>query len=172
MSDPYDLDLVVIGAGTGVSVARACASEAWAVAMVDAFPYGGTCALRGCDPKKMLAGVTEAADWVRRMAGRGLRVDRSEIDWSEMMAFKRTFTDAMPDRIENGLQGLDVETLHGSAAFTGPNEVRIGDRVIRSRHVNGRSRPISWFTERVASPASIPWISRRRGSGSGPAASP
>jgi hypothetical protein len=28
--------------------------------------YGGTCALRGCDPKKMLIGGVEATDHVRR----------------------------------------------------------------------------------------------------------
>lgn len=137
MSDGYDADLVVIGAGTGgQSVARACASEGWSVVIVDERPYGGTCALRGCDPKKMLVGVTEAADWARRMDGRGLRVERLGFDWSDLMAFKRSFTDQMPDRIEEGLEKHGVETLHGTAAFVGPNEVRIDDRVIAARHVH------------------------------------
>ena len=48
-------DLIVIGAGmAGVSAANKCASAGWKVAIVDALPYGGTCALRGCDPKKIL----------------------------------------------------------------------------------------------------------------------
>jgi len=48
-------DLVVIGAGTAAtSTANRCASSGWSVAVVDELPYGGTCALRGCDPKKML----------------------------------------------------------------------------------------------------------------------
>lgn len=137
MSSRYDVDLVVIGAGTGgVSVARACASEGWTVAIVDELPYGGTCALRGCDPKKMLVGVTEAGDWARRMRGRGLRLEDLSVDWSEMMAFKRTFTDEMPHRIEEGLRERGVETLRGAAAFVGPDEVRVGDRIIRARYVH------------------------------------
>ncbi len=43
-------DLMVIGAGmAGVSAATKCAAQGWSVAIVDALPYGGTCALRGCD---------------------------------------------------------------------------------------------------------------------------
>jgi len=144
MTEAYDLDLVVLGAGTGaISVARACAKEGWSVAIVDRLPYGGTCALRGCDPKKMLVGVTESLDWARRMEGRGLRADGLRLDWSEMMAFKRTFTDVMPGRIEGGLEKLGVETLHGTATFTGPDRVRVGSRTIRARsfHVATGARP-------------------------------
>jgi len=53
MSEHFDL--VVIGAGmAGVAAANKCAAQGWDVAIVDALPYGGTCALRGCDPKKIL----------------------------------------------------------------------------------------------------------------------
>lgn len=53
MTDTYDL--IVIGAGmAGAATANKCASEGWRVAIVDELPYGGTCALRGCDPKKIL----------------------------------------------------------------------------------------------------------------------
>lgn len=137
MSERHDVDLVVIGAGTGgQSVARACAAEGWSVVIADERPYGGTCALRGCDPKKMLVGVTESADWAQRMEGRGLRLGTVELDWSEMMSFKRSFTDRMPHRIEEGLRKRGVETVHGSATFTGPDEVRIDDRIIKARHVH------------------------------------
>ncbi len=56
-------DLVVIGAGTAAtSVANKCASAGWSVAIIDELPYGGTCALRGCDPKKMLRRGAELVD--------------------------------------------------------------------------------------------------------------
>lgn len=42
-------DLIVIGAGmAGVNAARKWVSSGWDVAIVDALPYGGTCALRRC----------------------------------------------------------------------------------------------------------------------------
>ena len=48
-------DLIVLGVGmAAVNAANKCAAAGWSVAVVDELPYGGTCALRGCDPKKML----------------------------------------------------------------------------------------------------------------------
>lgn len=64
-------DLAVIGAGMArVSAANKCASQGWKVAVVDALPYGGTCALRGCDPKKILRRGAEIIDSARLMRGR------------------------------------------------------------------------------------------------------
>ena len=48
-------DLIIIGTGTAAMVAAMRVRDAgWTVAVVDEKPFGGTCALRGCDPKKML----------------------------------------------------------------------------------------------------------------------
>ena len=47
-------DLVVIGTGTAASVAASqCSSAGWKVAVIDSLPFGGTCALRGCEPKSL-----------------------------------------------------------------------------------------------------------------------
>ena len=65
MHDSKHFDLIVIGAGTdGTGVARMTVAAGWKV-VVDHLPCGGTCALRGCDPKKMLIAVTEGVDWAR-----------------------------------------------------------------------------------------------------------
>ncbi len=48
-------DVVVIGSGmAGMTIARKCAAKEKRVAITDSRPYGGACALRGCDPKKVL----------------------------------------------------------------------------------------------------------------------
>src|SRR5260370_12529226 len=68
-------DLVVIGTGSAASaVTSRCRSAGWQVAIIDSRPFGGTCALRGCDPKKVLVGAAEALDWSRRMNAEGIRV--------------------------------------------------------------------------------------------------
>ncbi len=130
-------DLVVIGAGTAATgVAHTCSNAGWRVAIVDRLPYGGTCALRGCDPKKMLVGVTEALDWSRRMSGKGLSANSLSIDWADLMAFKRSFTDGMPDRVEGGLDKAGIVTLHGVAQFLSSEVVRVGDTELHTRHVH------------------------------------
>ena len=121
-------DLIVVGAGTGgVGVARRCAMAGWKVAIVDELPYGGTCMLRGCDPKKMLVSVTEGVDWSDRMAKNGLNAGNTSVDWSKMMAFKRSFTGVMPDRLEKGLSHIGIEVLHGTARFNDSGSLQIGN---------------------------------------------
>jgi glutathione reductase (NADPH) len=134
MSDAKGYDLIVIGAGTGGNgVARMTAAAGWKVASVDSLPYGGTCALRGCDPKKMLIAVSEGVDWAHNMNGKGLEAQIS-VNWPEMITFKRSFTDTMPSRIESGLKKIGIATLHGEARFTGPDAVEINGEVLRAKH--------------------------------------
>src|SRR6266850_2801113 len=97
MAEP--LDLIVIGTGTGGSgPAYRCRRAGWRVAVVDELPYGGTCQLRGCDPKKVLVGGAELVDWNRRMRGNGVSAGDERIDWPDLMRFKRTFTDPVPEQ--------------------------------------------------------------------------
>ncbi len=66
-------DLVVIGSGSAaVTVAMRARAAGWTVAVIDKQPFGGTCALRGCDPKKVLASASGALDAVRNLSGKGL----------------------------------------------------------------------------------------------------
>ena len=69
--DSYDV--IVIGTGTAAQVTAVRVRRAGrSVAVIDHRSFGGTCALRGCDPKKMLVSGAEAVDWVRRMHRRGV----------------------------------------------------------------------------------------------------
>lgn len=129
-------DLVVLGTGSGASsVAYECRSAGWEVAVVDSRPFGGTCALRGCDPKKVLVGGADVLDRVRRMANRGVRSDCSEINWTELMRFKRTFTDPVPKSSEQRFEKAGIKTFHGRARFRDRTEVNVGDDVLEARHV-------------------------------------
>jgi glutathione reductase (NADPH) len=135
MREDDQFDLVVVGAGTGgLGVARPCIKAGWKVAIVDRHPFGGTCMLRGCDPKKMLVAVTEALDSANRMSDHGLQGHKQSINWAEMMAFKRTWTDVMPGRLEKSLENLGAVLLHGVARFRTPEVLRVGDRELHARH--------------------------------------
>ncbi len=129
-------DLVVIGAGTAAtSTANKCASAGWSVAVVDELPYGGTCALRGCDPKKMLRRGAEIVDAVHLMRGKGVETDSLRINWPDLMAFKRTFTDKMPGRVEGSLKKNGIETFHGEARFVDGNTVEVNGEEMSGRFI-------------------------------------
>lgn len=115
MSDSEKFDLIVIGTGSGGSVAAGKAADAgWNVAQIDSRPFGGTCALRGCDPKKVLAGAAELIDRNRRMRGRGVS-GATEIEWQDLMEFKRSFTDPVPENREKGMREKGITLIHERA---------------------------------------------------------
>ncbi|MDQ3427113.1 MAG: FAD-dependent oxidoreductase, partial [Gemmatimonadota bacterium] len=83
MADSFDL--VVLGTGAGGSApASKCRAAGWRVAVVDDQPYGGTCALRGCDPKKVLVGAADLVAWHTRMREHGV-AGEATIEWPALM---------------------------------------------------------------------------------------
>ena len=145
MTDTYDL--IVIGAGMGgVAAANKCASQGWKVAIVDELPYGGTCALRGCDPKKILRRGAEIIDSARLMTGKGIDTNGMHINWTDLMKYKRGFTDPVPANMEAELTRNGVETLHGTARFEDQNRLSVDDLAYESAHfliaTGARPRPL------------------------------
>ncbi len=128
-------DLIVIGTGAAASAAAfQCRAAGWQVAVVDSRPFGGTCMLRGCDPKKVLVGAADLMDRIRRIEGRGLRGDQARIEWPELMRFKRTFTDSVPARKEKSFLEAGIATFHGTAHFVSSGTIEVGGDVQQGRH--------------------------------------
>jgi len=127
-------DLVCIGTGSAAStVASQCRAAGWSVAVVDKRPLGGTCVLRGCDPKKVLVGAADAVDWIRRMNGKGVTQNGVGIDWPTLMRFKRTFTEPVPEARRNSFHQAGIAAFHGAARFTGPASLQAGDDLLEAR---------------------------------------
>lgn len=130
-----EYDLIIIGTGTAAMVAAMRVRAAgWSVAVIDQRPFGGTCALRGCDPKKMLVAAAEVIEAQRRMDGNGVR-GAVEIDWSELIAFKRTFTDPLPDEHERRYREKGIDAFRGAAKFTSRNSVRVDKTDLNGRYI-------------------------------------
>ncbi|MGD9919995.1 MAG: NAD(P)/FAD-dependent oxidoreductase [Pseudorhodoplanes sp.] len=128
-------DLAIIGTGTAAMVAATRVRTAgWRVAVVDFRPFGGTCALRGCDPKKMMIGGADAADHAWRMAGRGVGGD-TRLEWAGLLDFKRSFTDPVPEKRLKAFADMGIATFHGRARFTGPNMLDIEGGIVKARHI-------------------------------------
>src|SRR2546422_10815566 len=127
-------DLVIVGTGTAAMVAAMRVRAAgWSVAVVDFRPFGGTCALRGCDPKKMLVSGAEAIDFASRMRGHRVAGELN-IDWPGPIAFKRSFTDSVPAKHERMYAAKGIETFHGQARCTGRNTMQVDDKVLERSH--------------------------------------
>jgi glutathione reductase (NADPH) len=133
MSKHYDL--VIIGSGTAAQVASGRMRAAgWSVAVIDHLPFGGTCALRGCDPKKMLISGAETIDAASRMRGHGTE-GSPRINWRELMAFKRSFTDPIPHKQEQRYADKGIDAFHGLACFTGPDAITVDGQELQARYI-------------------------------------
>jgi glutathione reductase (NADPH) len=146
---PHDYNLIVIGAGmAGIAAANKCAAAGQRVAIIDELPYGGTCALRGCDPKKILRRGAEIIDAARMMRGKGIDDTDLAINWADLIRHKRGFTDPVPQNMEHNLARHGVHTWHGHARFTGPQTVTIGDTAHQAAHfliaTGARPRPLDF----------------------------
>ena len=130
------VDLIVLGTGAAAqTVAYTCRDAGWSVAVIDSRPFGGTCALRGCDPKKVLVGISELTDWSRRMQGKGVSAPGLSIVWPDLIRFKRTFTEPVPPRMEQSFAAVGITMLHGRARFVDRTTIRVGDDTVTGRHV-------------------------------------
>src|SRR5947207_5375062 len=127
-------DLVVVGTGGTSAVASRCREAGWTVAVIDSRPFGGTCALRGCVPKKILVGAAGAVQAGGDRAGHGVRADGVTRAWPGLMRFKRWMVDPTPRRTEEAWAKIGVEPFHGRARFVGPTMLAIGeDRLVGRR---------------------------------------
>jgi glutathione reductase (NADPH) len=131
-----NFDLVIIGTGAaGATAAFRCRDAGWEVAIVDSRPFGGTCALRGCDPKKVLVGAADLIDWLRRMEGKGVSSTDAKIDWSSLMGFKKTFTDPVPEDREKKYAQAGIAMFHGRTHFLDGTRLRVGDDTLTGRFI-------------------------------------
>jgi len=85
----YDVDLFVIGGGSGgVRAARIAAQHGARVMLAEEYRVGGTCVIRGCVPKKLLVYASRFRAEFEDAVGYGWTLPRSSFDWPTLIANK------------------------------------------------------------------------------------
>ena len=128
-------DSIVIGSGTSAYYCiNALNKGGQAVAVVDEREFGGTCALRGCQPKKYLVANAEALALASHLAGIGLS-EPPKTDWSALQRLKNEFLDGIPEGAVTELNEAGIKTFTGKAKLLGPNEVEVGGQRLKAGHI-------------------------------------
>jgi pyruvate/2-oxoglutarate dehydrogenase complex dihydrolipoamide dehydrogenase (E3) component len=125
-------DAIVLGTGqSGPSLAADLANAGQRVAIVERGKFGGTCVNTGCIPTKTLVASARAA-WVARNAAEfGVDVGAVTVDMARVNARMKQVSGASNSGVEKWLEGLEgVTVVRGHARFTGPKQVRVGERVL------------------------------------------
>src|SRR5690625_4401267 len=130
-----EFDVFVIGTGSsGKTIAFDCAAEGMKVAIADNRAYGGTCANRGCDPKKVLVGVTEVYQAASNLKNKGLSTI-PKIDWKQLQKFKQSFTSPVPYVNERRLKKAGISLYHQSPKFLDSNTLSVEGKTVKVKKV-------------------------------------
>jgi len=85
----HDVDLFVIGGGSGgVRAARIAAEHGARVMLAEEYRLGGTCVIRGCVPKKLFVYASRFHGEFEDAAGFGWTVGQNSFDWATLVANK------------------------------------------------------------------------------------
>lgn len=130
-------DIIIIGTGTaGRTFAGKVAHSGLNIAIIDSREYGGTCPLRGCDPKEVLTNIAEVTDSNNRLIGKGVGINTPlKLDWNSLIEFKKTFTEGYSSKTEKRLIDMGIDTYHGRAHFENQNTVVVGEDKLKGEYI-------------------------------------
>jgi len=132
----FDFDLLVIGAGSGgVRAARIAASHGAKVAICEESRVGGTCVIRGCVPKKLLAYAAHFSEDFEDAAGFGWTVGERSFSWPKLIAAKDREIDRLNQVYLKLLDQSGVELFSHRGKFTDNHTVQLGDRTVRAKRI-------------------------------------
>ncbi|MGD9924557.1 MAG: glutathione-disulfide reductase [Pseudorhodoplanes sp.] len=137
MSD-FDVDLFVIGAGSGgVRAARIAANHGATVIVAEEYRVGGTCVIRGCVPKKLLVYAARFADEFEDAAGYGWTLQRPVFDWPTLIANKDREIARLEAAYVANLERSKVKIVRSRAILEDAHRVRLvaTGEVVRARHI-------------------------------------
>lgn len=128
--DVLHYDVFVIGSGSaGQAVAQDCVEAGMKVGIVDNREYGGTCANRGCDPKKVLLAVGEVVEAAQRLQDQGIaRVPK--VEWGDLQTFKQSFIKGIPADTVEQLEDMGIDCYHASPSFINDTTLKVSDQQI------------------------------------------
>ncbi|MGJ8591562.1 MAG: dihydrolipoyl dehydrogenase family protein [Aquaticitalea sp.] len=130
MEETKHYDVFVIGTGiAGQTAAKICIGEGMKVAMADNRGFGGTCAIRGCDPKKVLLQFSELVHKSHLLSNKGIN-KQPKVTWKTVQIFKSSFTDPVPPSTEKKLTDLGIELYHQSPVFQNENQILVEGKLI------------------------------------------
>jgi glutathione reductase (NADPH) len=134
----FDIDLFVIGAGSGgVRAARIAAGYGAKVMVAEEYRVGGTCVIRGCVPKKLLVYASRFSHEFEEAAGFGWDVGEPTFDWATLIRNKDKEIDRLEGIYRTNLEKAGVEIVDSRAVIEDPHTVRLlktGER-IRARYI-------------------------------------
>ncbi len=131
---PEEYDLVILGGGTGATIAAwTFAGQGQRVAAIDRKYIGGSCPNIACLPSKNIIHSAKVASYVRRSEEFGIPKTDFTVDMSTVRDRKRRMVSSWNDAYLSNYKKSGAEFILGAGRFIGPKtvEVTVHDGTIR-----------------------------------------
>ena len=154
-SDAEEFDVVILGGGTGSTLAAwTFASEGQSVAVVDRKYIGGSCPNIACLPSKNVIHSAKVVDYVRRRDEFGIDAGGGNftIDMAKVRARKRKMVSGLNQMYLDNYQQTGAELIFGSGRFTAPRTVEVSLRDGGTRRLRGKNVIVSTGTHAAIAP--------------------
>jgi len=129
-------DVLVVGTGSGMSIAEAAVNSGRSVALVEMGKLGGTCLNTGCIPSKMVIYPSDIINQIKHAEVLGIKVKIENIDFKGIM--KRTMDLVKHDResMERGINHINGLTYYPvKGEFIDNYTMRVGDETIKAENI-------------------------------------
>jgi dihydrolipoamide dehydrogenase len=153
VSQGFDYDLVIIGAGVGGhGAALHAVSCGLKTAIVEAAEMGGTCINRGCIPSKALLAASGRVRELRNahhLKALGIQVNNVEFDRQAIADHANNIVTKIRGDMTNSLKRLGVDVIQGWGKVAGSQKVTVatdaGEKTITAQDI-------------ILAPGSVPWV--------------
>ena len=153
MSQSFDYDLVIVGAGVGGhGAALHAVSCGLKTAVIEAADMGGTCVNRGCIPSKALLAASGRVRELRdahHLKALGIQLDNVQFDRQAIADHATGIVTKQRDALTNSLKRLGVDTIRGWGKLVGPQKLSVttpeGEKSITAKDI-------------ILAPGSVPFV--------------
>lgn len=151
---PEEYDLVILGGGTGSTLAAwTFASEGQRVAVVDRKYIGGSCPNIACLPSKNILHTAQVVNYVRRSAEFGVAGGREfKVDMSVVRDRKRKMVSGLNAMYLDNYKNTGAEFICGSGRFIAPKTVEVALNDGTTRRLHGGNVIVSTGTRAATEP--------------------
>jgi pyruvate/2-oxoglutarate dehydrogenase complex dihydrolipoamide dehydrogenase (E3) component len=152
-TEPEEFDLVILGGGTGSTVAAwTFAAEGQRVAVIDRKYIGGSCPNIACLPSKNIIHSAKVASYFRRSEEFGINRNGSTVDMSAVRGRKRKMVSGLNDMYLENYKNTGAEFIFGSGRFIGPRTLEVTLPDGTSRRLRGTNVIVSTGTRAALEP--------------------
>jgi len=152
-TSPEEYDLVILGSGTGGTIAAwTFAGQGQRVAVIERKYVGGSCPNIACLPSKNIIHSARVASYVRRSAEFGIPKRDFAVDMSAVRDRKRRMVSSWNEAYLGNYKNSGAEFIVGSGRFIGPKTVEVAVHDGTTRQLRGARVIINTGTRAALEP--------------------